>query len=222
MKINSDTVALVTGASRGLGYATAIELARKGAHVIALARTVGGLEELADAIAEVGGSSTLVPLDITDEGGLQRMCLAIHERWGRLDLLVHCAVHAVLLSPAAHVSDKDFDRMWAVNARATQRIIAMTESLLKAADEGTAVFMDDPKAGEKFFAGYGATKAAAQAIVDSWAAETANIGPRVVTFQPNPMPTGIRARFFPGESRDALSSTKGEASRILVEILANT
>lgn len=210
-----DTVALVTGASRGLGYATALELARKGAHVIALAKTVGGLEELADAIEAVGGSSTLVPLDITDEGGLQRMCLAIYERWGRLDLLVHCAVHYVLLSPVAHVSDKDFDRMWAVNARATQRIIAMTEPLLKAADQGTAVFMDDPKAGEKFFAGYGATKAAAKAIIDSWAAETVIIGPRVISFTPEPMPTGLRARFHPGESRNGLSTPADEAIKLL-------
>ena len=215
MKIGSDTVALVTGASRGLGYATAVELARQGAHVIALAKTVGGLEELADEIEAVGGSSTLVPLDITDEGGLQRMCLAIHERWGRLDLLVHCAAHAVLLSPAAHVAEKDFDRMWAVNARATQRIIAMTEPLLKAAEGGTAVFMDDPRGGQKFFAGYGATKAAAKAIVDSWAAETTKIGPRVISFQPNPMPTGIRARFYPGEDRTKLSATEDEAKRML-------
>ena len=215
MKIGSDTVALVTGASRGLGYATALELARQGAHVIALAKTVGGLEELADEIDALGGSSTLVPLDITDEGGLQRMCLAIHERWGHLDLLVHCAAHAVLLSPVAHVAEKDFDRMWAVNARATQRIIAMTEPLLKAADEGTAVFMNDPVGGQKFFAGYGSTKAAAQAIVDSWAAEAITIGPRVLTFTPNPMPTGIRARFFPGEDRKGLAPTSNEAKRLL-------
>ena len=95
----------------------------------------------------------------------------------------------------------------------------MTEPLLKAADEGTAVFMDDPKAGEKFFAGYGATKAAAKAIVESWAAESANIGPRVLTFQPNPMPTGIRARFFPGESQTELKSTQSQAKRILDAIM---
>ncbi len=221
MKIDSDTVALVTGASRGLGYATAVELARKGAHVIALAKTVGGLEELADVIEEAGGSCTPVPLDITDEGGLQRMCLSIHERWGRLDLLVHCAAHAVLLSPVAHVSDKDFDRMWAVNARATQRIIAMTEPLLKASENGTAVFMHDPKAGEKFFAGYGATKAAAEAIVDSWAAESVTIGPKVIKFTPNPMPTGLRARFFPGEDRSKLATTEMEAKRLLKVVSAS-
>lgn len=215
MEITKDTVALVTGASRGLGYATSLELARKGAHVIALARTVGGLEELGDAIEEAGGTSTLVPLDITDEGGLQRMCLAIFERWGHLDLLVHSVAHAVLLSPVAHVTEKDFDRMWAVNARATQRIIAMTEPLLKVADAGTAVFMNDPQGGKKFFAGYGTTKAAHQAIVDSWAAETKTIGPRVISFTPEPMPTGIRARFFPGEDQDSLSTTKSQAERML-------
>lgn len=219
MKIGPETVALVTGASRGLGFATAVELASKGAHVVALAKTVGGLEDLADEIEAVGGSCTLIPLDITDESGMQRMCLAIHERWGRLDLLVHCAAHAVLLSPVAHVSDKDFDRMWAVNARATQRIIALIEPLLKAAEEGTAAFMNDPRAGEKFFAGYGATKAAAQAIVDCWAAETVKIGPRVVSFTPNPMPTGLRARFFPGEDKANLFDTKGEAKRLLAMIL---
>ena len=218
MNIGPDTVALVTGASRGLGYATAVELAGKGAHIIALAKTVGGLEELADVIETAGGACTLVPLDITDEGGLQRMCLAIHERWGHLDLLVHCAAHAVLLSPVAHVAEKDFDRMWAVNARATQRMIAMTEPLLKAAEGGTAVFMNDPVAGKKFFAGYGSTKAAAQAIVESWAAETVTIGPRVLTFTPNPMPTGIRARFHPGEDRTKLATTEDEAKRMLAHI----
>jgi NAD(P)-dependent dehydrogenase (short-subunit alcohol dehydrogenase family) len=94
----------------------------------------------------------------------------------------------------------------------------MTEPLLKAADEGTAVFMNDPRAGQKFFAGYGATKAAAQAIVDSWAAETVTIGPRVLMFSPNPMPTGLRARFFPGEDREKLASTSDEAKRILAFI----
>jgi len=215
MDINATTIALVTGASRGLGYATAVELARKGAHVIALARTVGGLEDLDDAIKAAGGTATLVPLDITDEAGLQRMCLSIFERWGHLDLLVHCAAHAVLLSPVAHVTEKDFDRMWAVNARATQRIIAMTEPLLKAADAGTAVFINDPKGGQKFFAGYGTTKAASQAIVDSWTVETKTIGPRVISFTPDPMPTGIRARFFPGEDQDKLFSTKSQAERLV-------
>ncbi len=215
MEISRKTVALITGASRGLGYACALELAGKGAHIIALARTVGGLEELSDAIANVGGTTTLVPLDITDEGGLQRMCLAIFERWGRLDLLVHCAAHAAPLSPVAHVSEKDFDRAWAVNTRATQRLIALCEPLLKAANDATAIFIDDPVTGEKFFAPYAPSKAAAKAIVDIWAAENTSIGPKVLTFCPKPMPTSLRARFYPGEERDALSPPKTEARRLL-------
>ncbi len=215
MKISSDTIALVTGASRGLGYATAVELAKQGAHVIALARTVGGLEELDDAVNAVGGSATLVPLDITEEEGLQRMCLSIFERWGRIDLLVHCAAHAEPLSPVPHISDKNFDRCMAVNARATQRIIALTDPLLRAAPEGTAMFIEDHREGEKFFTAYGASKAAANAIVDAWAAETVRLSPRVLKFRPEPMPTALRARFFPGEERDTLSPPEAEAAKLV-------
>ncbi len=215
MKISSDTVALVTGASRGLGYATAVELAGQGAHIIALARTVGGLEELDDEIKSVGGTATLVPLDITEEEGLQRMCLSIFERWGRIDLLVHCAAHAEPLSPVPHISDKNFDRCMAVNARATQRIIALTDPLLRAAPEGTAMFIEDHHEGEKFFTAYAASKAASNAIVDAWAAETARLSPRVLKFRPAPMPTALRARFYPGEDREKLSPPDVEAAKLV-------
>ncbi len=215
MKISSDTIALVTGASRGLGYATAVELAKRGAHVIALARTVGGLEELDDAIQAAGGTATLVPLDITEEEGLQRMCLSIYERWGRIDLLVHCAIHAEPLAPVPHVEDKNLDKCWAVNARATQRIIALTDPLLRVAPEGTAMFIEDHHEGEKFFTAYAASKAAANVIVDAWAAETANLTPRVLKFRPDPMPTALRGRFFPGEDRDALSPPSEQAAKLV-------
>lgn len=215
MKIDSSTIALVTGASRGLGYATALALAEQGSHVIALARTVGGLEELADAIDKTDGSVTIVPLDITDEQGLQRMCRSIHDRWGRLDLMIHCAVHATLLAPAPHISDKDFARMLAVNTHATQRVIANCGPLLSAAEQGTAVFFDDQVSGNKFFAGYGATKAGAKAIIESWQNETAQTGPRVILHTPDPMPTSLRARFYPGENRDCLAKTSDEAKKVL-------
>lgn len=208
-------IALVTGASRGLGYATALALAARGAHVIALARTVGGLEDLADAIEAAGGASTLVPLDITDDEGLARMGRAIFERWGKLDILVHCAVFAAPCAPAEQVSDKDIDESFAVNARATQRLIMMCDPLLKAAAGAQAVFCADDRAGEKFFAAYGGSKAAARAIVESWQAEAARIGPRVHIFTPNPMPTAVRGRFFPGEDRSALSPPEAEAKRLL-------
>ena len=211
---NAQKIALVTGASRGLGYATALQLADKGYHVIALARTVGGLEELADVIEAKGQSVTLVPLDVTDEAGLQRMCLSIFERWKQLDLLVHCAVHAPLLTPMDALVDKDYDTTMAVNARATARIIALTEPLLRVAN-GTAIFMDDPHSGEKFFAAYAASKAAASSMVQSFQAETANLKPRVILHTPAPMPTATRARFHPGEDKAVLARPVDEAKRML-------
>ena len=211
----SERIALVTGASRGFGAAVAEALSKNGYHVIALARTVGGLEDLDDRIQAAGGSTTLVPLDITDEDGLQRLCLSIFERWGRIDLLVHSAIFAGPLSPAAHVPLSDWDKTLAVNIRATQRLVAMTESLLKAAGNGVAVLPIDNKAGDKFFASYGASKAAQQAIWDSWAQESAATGPEILRFAPNPMPTALRARFFPGEDRDALVHPSIEAARLV-------
>lgn len=207
-------IALVTGASRGLGAAVAEALAAEGAHILALGRTSGALEELDDRIGAMGGSATLVPLDLTDDPGLQRLCLSIHERWGKLDLLVHCAIHATPLTPAGHVSEKDLDKLLAINIRASQRLIAVAESLLLAG-QGTAVHIIDPVAGQKFFAGYGASKAAQKALFDSWAAETVSTGPRVLGFTPAPMPTATRARFHPGEDRAALSPTRDQALRLL-------
>lgn len=165
-----------------------------------MARTVGGLEDLADAIEAAGGPTpTLVPLSITDEVGMQRLCLAIHDRWGRADLVVHCAAHAAPLTPANQIAAKDFDSSVEVNLRGTQRLIAMTAPLLAAAASGTFVHVTDDHAGGAFWGSYGATRAAGDALARSWAAETARIGPRVVLFQPAPMPTALRARFYPAE-----------------------
>jgi NAD(P)-dependent dehydrogenase (short-subunit alcohol dehydrogenase family) len=209
-------IALVTGASRGLGYATARALGARGAQVIALARTTGGLEDLADAIEAAGGPTpTLVPLSLTDEAGLQRLGLAVHERWGRLDLVVHCAAHAAPLAPAPYIGDKDFDASLEVNFRGTARLVVMLQPLLVAAPAGRFVYVADDRAGDPFFGSYGATKAGALALVRSWAAETARIGPEVLTFTPNPMPTALRSRFYPGEDRTALTPCATEAERLL-------
>ncbi len=214
-----DTIALVTGASRGLGFATAVALGARGAQVVALARTVGGLEDAADAIEAAGGPMpTLVPLSITDEGGLQRLCLAVHERWGRLDLVIHCAAHAPPLAPVDHISDKDFDLTFETNLRGTQRLIAMVRPLLGAAPAGCFVHVTDDRAGQPFFGGYGASKAAAEALVRSWAAETARIGPRVALFSPAAMPTALRARFYPGENPGILTPCAKEAARLLAAL----
>lgn len=223
MRIGGGTVALVTGASRGFGYAVAAGLGAAGAQVVAVARTVGGLEDLADEVEAAGGPApTLAPLSITDEGGLQRLCLAAHERWGRLDLVVHAAAHAAPLAPAPHVAVKDFDASLAVNLRGTQRLIVMVEPLLRAAPAGGRfVHVTDARAGAAFFGAYGASKAAAEALVRSWTAEAERIGPKVTLFQPAPMPTALRARFYPGEDRARLTPCADEARRLLAELAAS-
>jgi NAD(P)-dependent dehydrogenase (short-subunit alcohol dehydrogenase family) len=214
-------VVLVTGASRGLGYAVARALGAGGDRIIAMARTVGGLEDLADEIdAAAGPTPTLVPLSLTDEGGLQRLCLAINDRWGRLDLVIHCAAHAAPLAPAPHIADKDFDQSVEVNLRGTERLVVMLAPLLAAAPAGHFVYVADARAGQPFYGSYGATKAAAESLVRSWAAESRQIGPRVTLFQPNPMPTAVRARFFPGESTDRLSPCASEAARLIATLAA--
>jgi NAD(P)-dependent dehydrogenase (short-subunit alcohol dehydrogenase family) len=212
-------VALVTGASRGLGYAVARALGAGGAQVIAMARTVGGLEDLADAIEAAGGPMpTLVPLSLTDEGGLQRLCLAIHERWGRLDLALHCAAHAPPLAPAAHIADQDFAASVEVNLHGTQRLIVMLQPLLLAAPAGRFVYVADNRAGQPFYGAYGASKAAAEALIRSWATETVRIGPQVSLFHPNPMPTALRGRFYPGEDNSRLAPCAAEADRLLATL----
>jgi NAD(P)-dependent dehydrogenase (short-subunit alcohol dehydrogenase family) len=214
----SPKIALITGASRGFGAAMAEGLAAAGYHVLALARTVGALEELDDRIQATGGSATLVPLDINDQAGLERLCLSIYERWGGLDLWLHSAIFAGPLSPVGHIPDKDWDKTLATNIRATQQLISMIDPLLKA-KKGTAILPVDNVSGQKFQAAYGAAKSAQKALWDSWAAESMTIGPSVKTFEPKPMPTALRARFFPGEDRSALTAPKVEAARLLAQIL---
>lgn len=207
-------LALVTGASRGLGAALAELLAAQGYHVLAVARTVGGLEELDDRIRGLGGSTTLAPMDVAEAPAMQQMTEAIASRWGGLDLWAHCAIHAAPLSPAPHIDGKDWTKSMLVNVEVTRGLIALLEPLL-IARKGTALFFDDPRGGAKFFGAYGATKAAQIALARSWQAETAKIGPRIVIAEPAPMPTATRARFFPGEDRTALTPCKDEAARIL-------
>lgn len=210
-------LALVTGASRGLGAALAEGLASRGWHVLAVARTVGGLEELDDRIRASGGSATLAPMDVTEPAAMQQMAQAIAGRWGGLDLWAHCAIHAAPLTPASHIDGKDWARSVLVNMDVTRGLITLLEPWLTKAG-GTALFFDDPQGGAPFFGAYGATKAGQIALARSWQAETAKIGPRIVIERPAPMPTAVRARFHPGEDRAELSSCKTEAERILASL----
>lgn len=200
----SDRLAFVAGASRGLGHACALEAARRGFHVVALARTVGGLEELDDAIRAAGGAATLTPLDLTDDPALERLGAAIAERWGKLDLWLHCAAFPPMLSPAPHASVEDFDKAMAVNARAPQRLIRALDPLLRAAPAAQAVLMDDPRPSRAFYSSYAASKAAAREIWTAWALESRASPLRAMRALPPPMPTALRARFYPGEDRASL------------------
>ncbi|MEO0343282.1 MAG: SDR family oxidoreductase [Pseudomonadota bacterium] len=208
-------IALITGASRGLGFALGRALASK-YHVVAVARTVGALEELDDSIQAKGGNATLVPLDLTDAEGVSRMCAAIFERWGGIDLWLHTAAHATSLSPAHHIAADDIATTIQVHVHATSDLISKVDPLLRARN-GTAVFMQDDQLDKKFFGSYAAGKAAEAALFRAWAAETIKSGPTVLGFSPNPMPTGTRARFFPGEDKSALYGCANEAQRLISE-----
>lgn len=211
-------IALVTGASRGLGAALAEQLAYRGWHVLAVARTVGGLEELDDRIKAAGlpgtGGLTLAPMDVTNEEAMRHLCRSIHDRWGGLGFWAHSAIHATALSPAGSVDMKDLDKSIACNLRAASFLTTMVEPLL-IAGKGTAMFFDDPLPGAAFGAAYGITKAGQIANARAWATETQKIGPRVLIETPKPMPTALRARFYPGEDRSPLAQPRDEAKRLL-------
>ena len=206
---------LITGASRGLGAALALALAPE-FHVIAVARTVGGLEELDDAIKAIGGTATLAPMDITKPDAMAQLCRSIHDRWGKLDLWIHTAIHAAPMSPGPHVDAKDFAKSMSINVTATQLLITYVAPLL--GEAGQAVFFDDPRGGAKFFSSYGASKAAQIALAKSWQAETQKTGPKVHIVKPDPMPTATRARFYPGEDRAPLAKPDDVAQSILASL----
>ncbi len=211
-------IALVTGASRGIGAASAEWLAAQGAHVVAVARTTGGLEELDDRIQAAGGQATLAPMDITDEGAMAHLCRSLHDRWGRADIWVHATVHVTALTPAPHLQAKDLDKLIATNIRGFARLVALVEPLIALSSAPQAVFFDDTW-DEKFAGPYGMCKAAQRALITSWQAEAQKFGPKVHLLHPNPMPTATRARFYPGEDKSVLARPLDEAARLLPVLL---
>lgn len=213
----SGKIALVTGASRGLGAASAEWLAAQGAHVVAVARTIGGLEDLDDRIKAAGGQATLAPMDLTDDGAIAHLCRSLFDRWGRADIWVHTAIHVSALTPAPDVQAKDLDKIIATNIRALSRLIANVEPLIAPSETPTAVFFDDTW-DTKFAGPYAMSKAAQRALVESWQSETAKSGPAVHLLRPQPMPTALRARFYPGEDRTPLADPATEAARLLSPI----
>ncbi|WP_062212124.1 SDR family NAD(P)-dependent oxidoreductase [Aureimonas sp. AU12] len=210
-------VALVTGASRGIGYHLSKLLAAEGAHVVAVARTVGGLEELDDEIKGTGGSATLVPLDLTDMAGIDRLGGAIHERWGKLDVLVANAGTLGVLGPIGHLEAKTFDKTMTLNVTSTWRVIRSVDPLLRASDAGRAIVLSSGAAHscKAFWSLYAASKAAEEALVRSWANETINLPLRVNSVNPGATRTAMRALAMPGEDPDTLPKPADVAAKIL-------
>ncbi|KUM27132.1 oxidoreductase [Mesorhizobium loti] len=211
-------VAVVTGASRGIGYFIAKELAAAGAHVIAVARTVGGLEELDDQIKADGrGQATLVPLDLTDMAGIDRLGGAIHERWGKLDILVANAAILGVISPIGHVEAKTFEKVMAINVTATWRLIRSVDPLLRLSDAGRAIIMSASSAhsARAFWAPYAASKAAVETMMRSWAKETESLPLRINAVDPGAVRTAMRAQAMPGEDPETLPHPSEIAKRIV-------
>jgi NAD(P)-dependent dehydrogenase (short-subunit alcohol dehydrogenase family) len=210
-------IALLTGASRGIGAATALALARAGAHVVAVARTVGGLEELDDAIRAVGGTATLVPLDLIDTDGIIRLAAALLERYQRLDVLIGNAGLVGPSSPLDHVQPKDWEEVMAVNVTANWHLIRAMDALLRRSDAGRAVFISSGAAHNmRAYRGpYSVSKAALEALARTYAAETVSTAVRVNLVNPGPTRTRMRAQVMPGEDPTAVPPPEAVAEKIV-------
>ena len=202
-----DRIAVITGASRGIGRAVALGFAAEGAHVILVARTVGALEEVDDEIRKIGGKATLVPLDITDFDAIDRLGASIYERWGKLDILVANAGTLGVLTPVSHLEIKAWDKILNTNMTANWRMIRSFEPLLKRSDAGRAIFVTSGAAhkNKPYWGGYAMSKAALEALVKTWAAECANTNIKANLLSPGPTRTAMRKQAMPGEDPSTLT-----------------
>ena len=218
----ADKIALVTGASRGIGRAASLALAKAGAQVIAVARTEGALTELDDEIrAATGRAATLAPLDIADGAALDQLGFILHQRFARLDVLVHAAGILGPLTPVAHIEPAHWDRVLAVNLTAAYRLIRTTEPLLRAAPAGRGIFLTSSRAHrpKAFWGPYGATKAGLENLVRTWADELENTTVRAVLLEPGAVRTRMRAEAYPGEDPENLPDPS-EIAPLIVELAA--
>ncbi len=197
----SGRIALVTGASRGIGYHIAKELGLAGAHVIAVARTQGGLEDLDDEVRAAGGETTLVPLDLADMAGIDRLGGVIHERWGKLDIMVANAAMLGSISPIGHVEAKVFDKLMTLNVTSTWRLIRSLDPLLRQSDAGRALLLSSSVAhsARAYWGPYAASKAAVETLARSWAEENLQTRLKVNSVDPGATRTAMRAQAAPGE-----------------------
>jgi NAD(P)-dependent dehydrogenase (short-subunit alcohol dehydrogenase family) len=214
-------IVLVTGASRGIGRAAAKALAKAGAHVILVARTVGGLEEVDDEIRKDGGAATLVPLDIRDFPALDRLGATIFERWGRLDAFLGNAGSLGVITPLSHLEPKAFQELIDVNVTANWRLIRSLDPLLRRSEAGRALFVTSGAAHKHtpFWGGYAMAKAALESLALTYAAECASTNVKVNLLSPGPLRTAMRAKAMPGEDPDTLLKPDAVAP-LIVELLS--
>lgn len=213
MKRLEGRIALITGASRGIGAAVAVRYAEEGAHVILVARTVGGLEEVDDQINAAGGSATLVPLDLADGPAIDRLGSSVAERWGRLDILVGNAGMLGGSRPVGHFTPDVWAQVFAINVGANQHLIHAFDPLLRASDAGRAIFVTSKAAvlNRPYIAAYGASKAALESMVRTYAAEIEKTGVRANLLDPGPVGTEMRAQLMPGEDPATLTTPEAIA-----------
>jgi hypothetical protein len=213
-------IALVTGASRGIGFATALALAKAGAHIVAVARTQGGLEELDDEIRKAtGAAATLVPLDLTDIEGIARLGAALHERHGKLDVMVANAAIAGPSSPLGHIAPKPWGDVLAINLTSNFQLIRCMEPLLRQSDAGRAVVLtsSDVRKAPAYRGPSAASKAGLEALVRVWAAENMTTNLKINLFDPGPVRTKLRATIMPGEDPETLD-TPAQVAELIVPL----
>ena len=213
----ANRIAVVTGASRGIGRAAAVALAEAGAHIVALARTQGGLEDLDDAVRAVGSTATLVPVDLKDFDALDRLGAALHERWGKLDILVGNAGVLGEIAPITHIDQPIWDDVMAVNVTANYRLLRSLDPLLRASDAGRAIFLTSGAAHKAtaYWGVYAISKAALEVLVRTYAAETATTPIRAMLLSPGPLRTAMRQKAMPGEDPNTLKTPEDLAPHIV-------
>lgn len=219
----ADQIAVVTGASRGIGAALARRLAAEGAHVVLVARTVGGLEEVDDAVKAAGGQATLVPCDLTEFDRIDTLGPALAERFGRCDILVGNAGMLGGLSPLGHYKSETWQAVFDLNVHANWHLIRTLDPLLRAAPAGRAVFVsaDVARTPRPYWGAYAAAKAALESMARTWALETAKTPLSVAVLDPGPVATALRAEAYPGEDAATLTQPDEAAEGILQAILGD-
>jgi NAD(P)-dependent dehydrogenase (short-subunit alcohol dehydrogenase family) len=217
----SGRIALITGASRGIGRAAALALAGAGAHVILVARTVGGLEEADDAIQKIGGTATLVPMNLRDFDAIDRLGASIYERWGKLDALLGNAGVLGTLTPLAQITPKGFQEVMDVNVTANWRLIRSMDPLLRQSDAGRVLFVSSGAAKKHtpYWGAYAVSKAALEMLALTYAAECRDTNLKVNLLNPGPMRTAMRAKAMPGED-PAILPTPEEIAPQIVDMLS--